>query len=280
MKKALSSSWKQTCESYQKGCDDADGLCIADYDPVEGIIMAHTATKDWIAGSTGTMALIESHNNNNNNNKARARGEELLILNCGDSRTMVLGKEKKSKRRVSLEDNNDNETTTKIPSFFNNNKRRRSRSVVHFCTRDHSPKDPLETKRLTEGKLKQGFEKYSLPECSFNKYWLQIGDYQYAVARSLEGTFAHERGIVYEPDMYSLTLSSSSSLFLELEKPIVLLASDGLFESMENEEVGLLAIQMREEYKMSASEIAKNLCQKAYEKGSSDNVSVVIIFLE
>ena len=238
---SLYDSWNTICDSYRYGCDGDGDSCVADYDEIEGIIEAGTGSKDLVAGTTATAVILSYKN-----------AEDLIVLNCGDSRTLLVGQPK-----VKTEKN----------KLFSN------QSLVHFSTRDHSPKDNLERIRLKDGK-KSGLD-YSLPECSLSKWWLQIGDYQYAVARSLEGRFATSKGIISEPDISTICLKG---LIAEREVPILVLASDGLFEVIDNESVARLALKCRLDG-LNAGEVSKVLCTESVRLGSSDNVSAVVIFL-
>lgn len=132
---------------------------------------------------------------------------------------------------------------------------------VRFATQDHSPYADME--RLNSDPA------YSTPKCSLSRWYLSVGDYQYAVARSLEGPFATSKGVVSDPDITSLPLTGES---------ILVNASDGLFEVMDNEEVGKNVVQFRAQGN-SAGDAAKKLCSLAVEKGTSDNVSVIVVYL-
>ena len=173
---------------------------------------------------------------------------ELTILNCGDSRTLVIG-----------------EPTT--PELGD--------SVVVFETRDHSPDDEIEIQRLEQGAA-EGLD-YSIPQCSMTSgSYMVVGDYQYALCRSLEGSFVTSKGIVSDPDVTTLNLANSLA---DREHCAIVLACDGLFEVMSNEEVGGEVVRMKQEgYK--AGDIAKNLCGQALKKGSYDNLSVVVVYLD
>ena len=173
---------------------------------------------------------------------------ELNVLNCGDSRTLLVGQP--------------------ISSDLGD-------SVVVFETRDHSPDDEIEIQRLTKGK-EEGRD-YSIPECSMTSgSYMRVGDFQYALCRSLEGSFVTEKGIVSDPDMTTLNLASSLA---DRQNCALVLACDGLFEVMSNEEVGREVIRMRGEG-YAAGDIAKNLCGQALKKFSYDNLSVVVVFLD
>ena len=239
---ALKSAWDITCDTYRDGCS-LYGECVADYDPREGILLASTGSKDLVAGTTAAVAVLSTSPDGT---------DELSILNCGDSRVLVVGK--------LIETSTDN-------NF-------RKASVVHFATRDHSPGDELEAERLRKGK-RAGLD-YSQPQCSVSTWRIKVGDYQYAISRSLEGEFATSKGIVSDADVTTLSLSD---MLAERKAGILIIASDGLFEVLDNEQVGREALKMRESG-MNAEDTAKNLCGMALEKSTSDNVSTVVIHLE
>jgi len=156
---------------------------------------------------------------------------DITLLNCGDSRSLLIG--------------ND--------------------ATIKFATQDHSPE--IEMERLQRG-LQQGLD-YSLPKCSLSRWWLPVGDMEYAVCRSLEGPFATSKGIVSDPDV--TTIRSVPG--------IVVMASDGLFEVMGNDEIGKEVARIRNA-SISAGDAAKRLCALALERGTSDNVSAVVVYLE
>lgn len=242
LRESLNTAWESTSDTYRSGCD-IQGECVADYDPVEGVILASTGSEDLIAGTTAVAAVMSVGTDG---------GDELIILNCGDSRALLVG--------AGVEDG-QNEIS--------------SSSVVYFSTRDHSPQDKREEERLKSGKGR-GLG-YSLPECSLGRWFLTIGDYQYAVSRSLEGTFATSKGIVSDADVSSINLPN---FVAERENACLLLASDGLFEVIDNEQVGRELISMRMAG-FTAADAAKNLCETAINKYcTSDNVSVIVIYFE
>jgi len=140
-----------------------------------------------------------------------------------------------------------------------------SNGSVRFTTRDHTPQS--EEQRLVEG-IEAGFN-YSLPKCRVARWSLSVGAYEYSVARSLEGPLATSKGIVSDPDVTKLSADSGE---------ILLSASDGLWEVMDSNEVALDLHKMRKQG-MSASDAAKALCSMALNKGTSDNVSAVVVFL-
>jgi serine/threonine protein phosphatase PrpC len=190
-----------------------------------------------LAGTTATLAAVSLN---------PSGASELTVLNCGDSRTLLVGEVK--------DDTNE--------------------SVVVFETRDHSPDDELEIQRLQRGK-DEGLD-YSVPECAMGQSYLRVGDFQYALCRSLEGAFVTSKGVVSDPDVTTLRLSQ---ILDERQHCALVLSCDGLFEVMSNEEVGNEVVRMRKEgYK--AGEVAKNLCGQALKKGSYDNVSTIVVYLD
>lgn len=140
-----------------------------------------------------------------------------------------------------------------------------SNGKVRYETMDHSPE--VEEKRIQEG-IAAGLD-YSYPKCKVSKWTLSVGAYEYSVARSLEGPFATSKGIVSDPDITETVVESGE---------ILLSASDGLWEVMGSGEVALDLHKMRVKG-VSASDAARDLCSMAVRKGSSDNVSVVVVYL-
>lgn len=217
--KVLEKSWDKISQDYQQACE-SDAPCIADYDAMEGTLDANTGANDLVAGTTASVMALDESNG------------RISILNCGDSRTLMIDKGGK----------------------------------LLFETKDHTPEQEME--RLKVGK-EQGLD-YSIPECSVSRWYLSVGDYQYAVGRSLEGPFATSKGIVSTPDVTVLQAEPSFSMVS---------ATDGLWEVMDSGEVAHVVATIRKRG-TSAGDAAKTLCSMAIEKGSSDNVSAVIVYLQ
>ena len=189
-----------------------------------------------MAGTTATVAAISMNPSGTN---------ELTILNCGDSKTLLIGEPAKA-----------------------------GGSVVVFETRDHSPDDKIEIERLSRGK-ELGLD-YSIPEFSTSGSYLRVGDFQYALCRSLEGTYVTSKGIVSDPDITKVNLASALA---GRQHNAIVQACDGLLEVMSSEEIGREVVLMRKAgYK--APEVAKNLCGQALKRGSYDNISVVVVHLD
>lgn len=216
----LQTAWEQTCNAYGLACASEED-CIADYDPREGILMANTGSADTAAGTTTCVVALDK------------KSGYLSVLNCGDSRGLVIDKE----------------------------------GELVFKTYDHKPDREIE--RFAEG-IKDGLD-YGAPGCRMSRWFVPVGDYEYAVSRSLEGPFATSKGIVSTPDISTLQATAGTT---------VAVASDGLWEVMDSTEVANIAHRLRFKQGMSAGDATKTLCSMALERGSTDNVSVVILYLD
>ena len=64
---ALENAWETTCNTYRNGCD-ANGECVADYDPTEGILFADIGSTDLVGKFKFTTflwyAFSPSHHQN------------------------------------------------------------------------------------------------------------------------------------------------------------------------------------------------------------------------
>lgn len=218
LEQALLDSWNMICQSYQQQCADEE-QCIADYDSREGVLTANTGSEDLIAGTTASVMALDETNG------------VLVVLNCGDSRSMVVTVDGK----------------------------------VQFATQDHTPQ--TEEERLMQG-IAAGLD-YSLPKCKFSKWYISTGMYEYAVGRSLEGPYVTSKGIVSDADI-SKTLVGPGEILMS--------ATDGLWEVMDSEEVASILHRMKQQG-LHARDAARSLCSMAVKKGTTDNVSVVVVYV-
>lgn len=157
---------------------------------------------------------------------------QMSFLNCGDSRGLVVDTEGK----------------------------------LVYITNDHTPE--YDQQRLIDGRSLG--KDYEAPLCRAGRWSISVGDFCYALARSLEGPFATSKGIVSDPDMDQFHAPPGTT---------VVVATDGLWEVMDSEQVARTVAKMRSQSE-SAAEVAKALCALAVQSGSSDNVSAVIVYLE
>jgi serine/threonine protein phosphatase PrpC len=100
---ALEQSWETVCKTYRSKCSD-EQECLAEYDPREGVLMANTASVDLVPGTTASIFALDE------------KSGKLIVLNCGDSRSLVITKAGK----------------------------------VLFATKDHKPQE--EEERLSKGR--------------------------------------------------------------------------------------------------------------------------------
>ena len=140
-----------------------------------------------------------------------------------------------------------------------------SEGMVQLVTQDHTPE--TEEERLIKG-IANGLD-YSLPECKFSRWTISAGRYEYAVGRSLEGPFVTSKGIVSDADISETSLVAGE---------ILVSATDGLWEVMDTEEVALDLFRMRKQG-LNARDAARSLCSTAFKKGTTDNVSVVVVYV-
>jgi protein phosphatase 2C len=140
-------------------------------------------------------------------------------------------------------------------------------STVTFQTADHSPGEELQ--RFILGR-EQGLN-YTSPICVMSRWVVRVGQYTYGVSRSLEGSYATSKGIISTPDVTKVPTERGMS---------VVVATDGLWEVIDSEEAGKIITHVRYNQGMSAGDAAKTLCSMALEKGSKDNVSVVVVYFE
>lgn len=137
--------------------------------------------------------------------------------------------------------------------------------LIQLATRDHTPQS--EAERLQQG-VASGLD-YSLPTCKISKWTILAGKYEYSVGRSLEGPFVRSKGIVSDADVTCTYVGVGE---------ILLCATDGLWEVMDSEEIAMDLAMMRKQG-MNARDCARAVCSMALDKGTTDNVSAVIVYL-
>lgn len=175
-------------------------------------------------------------------------GNKLFAANVGDSRTILISQEAGNKSQVRIKQ----------------------------LTTDHKPESPEEQKRIQAkgGRVAQAQDirgRFSGPE----RVWLKNANSPgLAMSRSLGDCIAHSVGCSCEPELTSTTLTP--------EDKIVLLASDGIWEFMSNQQVASIVLPF---FEKDAPEAAANalvsvaLQQWKRQSQSVDDITVVIIFL-
>ena len=137
-----------------------------------------------------------------------------------------------------------------------------SNNLAIPLTKDHKPNWPEERERIT----KLGGEIY------FDGYDYRIKDL--SVSRAF-GDLESVPFITYKPDIYHRKIKKNDKF--------IVMACDGLWDVLTNSDVVnyiLDNIEISNNYpKDKRKNIAKNLAEYAIEKGSTDNITIIIIFL-
>lgn len=129
-----------------------------------------------------------------------------------------------------------------------------SNGVSKSITKDHKPDDSVEKSRLE----KMGGEVYKDSESVY-----RIGDL------SLSRAFGDGDNAPYisqKPDIFYKKITSQTKY--------IVMGCDGLWDVIESEEIGQIIEQLN---KLKPDNLAVELAKLAIEKGSSDNVSVIVI---
>lgn len=146
------------------------------------------------------------------------------------------------------------------------------------ATKDHRPEDIGETKRISKA---GGFVKcYLVPPkykggppgkmCRVNGKLATsraFGDFHMGLKSKLPGEHSLKYAVSDVPEVYERSLTNAK---------FIVLACDGLWDVMVNEEVSQFLLTNREK---SPFELASALVTKAYDKGSTDNISVIVVDL-
>ena len=163
----LESAWHKVCDFYRSECGLDNGECrVADYDAAEGILDANTGSSQVVAGTTANLVALD---------KATGR---LALLNCGDSRSVVLNQ----------------------------------KGDIVFESVDHKPSRELE--RFKQHMKDNEDSLYSMPRCYSSRWFVVVGDYEYNLSRSLEGPFATARGIISEPTVHMIAAEPDMTIVI------------------------------------------------------------------
>jgi serine/threonine protein phosphatase PrpC len=146
--------------------------------------------------------------------------EKLIIANVGDSRA-VLGKLKPQKE--------DNEKLEYF--FFKENKKHRSKWISKDLSRDHKPTIQEEAERIIQkgGRIRPMKDEDGEYVGPLRVYMKNKDIPGLAMTRSFGDFFGVKAGIIAEPEV--------TEYYFKEEDKFLILASDGLFEFMESQEV-------------------------------------------
>lgn len=128
-------------------------------------------------------------------------------------------------------------------------------------THDHRPSDPKEKERLKKNGVSMYNDGYSIrirgkvADVNFSR---SIGDW-------------NVDGLIRKPAISDYNITNME---------FIIFACDGVWDFMDIKTAVAFVIDMREKYGYNKVNIAKLLAQEAFDKyGSSDNISVIILFL-
>lgn len=133
-------------------------------------------------------------------------------------------------------------------------------------TVDHKPNSPTERKRIKAagGEVRGGRCPRVDGRLAVSR---SIGDFEFKADR---GRKANEQKVSCDPDVYEVECLRAGS--------ILLLACDGVWDVMSTDEVaGLVREQLKEDGNIGS--VAAQLIQESLDRGSTDNLSVLIVHL-
>jgi len=141
--------------------------------------------------------------------------------------------------------------------------------IAESLTLDHKPDSPLELSRIKKLGGTVSFEENDVPRING----------VLAVSRSM-GDFDQKKFVEHKPDVLHYLCNNYK---------FIIVASDGLYDSMNNQQIIDFVLMMIYEHPSSITmscnnknkfNIAAKLASKAIELGSDDNVSIIIYFID
>lgn len=167
------------------------------------------------------------------------------------------------------------------------------RAIIGFeggcvaLTVDHKPNDPVERERvlknggfvgrnLKEAKLLSSSKCFKCFPCLWPVYKLKGYPYRVypgglAISRTVGDVKMRVDGLVFAKPQISHRVLGNTDEF-------VLLACDGLWDVLSNEEVARLVRQFKKEEKRPR-EICKSIAKAAYDRGGEDNITIILLLL-
>lgn len=137
---------------------------------------------------------------------------------------------------------------------------------IFALSRDHKPTDPLERRRI---ELSGGYVRRKRLDGHLAMS-RAFGDFE---DKSVKNVQPQNQPLIVTPDLRPLTVQLSKSK----EEQFIVVACDGLFDSLDSVEI---CEYIKERLCWhSARTIAKDLAEHAIEKGSKDNVTVILVIL-
>lgn len=225
------------------------------------------SSKPRDGGTTAIVALVSSH--------------KILVANVGDSRCILV------KKRNATNNHDEGQENKKM-----------SQIEVIPMSEDHKPDLPDERARIESAGLEihtdviapseddeigqyETISKVKKSDTEMLGVARAFGDYDY---KSNEDLSSSRQAVVCTPDIVSRDRADSDDLFL-------ILACDGVWDVMSNDEVGLFvtegvnsaAAALAKEYQPAEADVlatvGDGLLDECLKKGSTDNMSVLIVAL-
>ena len=169
-------------------------------------------------------------------------GDTLTVCNVGDS-------------RIICDTENDDKTRN-----------------VESVSKDHKPDDPPEKARITRAGGRVFAVEYDDGVDGPARVWLGHMDIPgLAMSRSLGDTIAHTAGVSSEPDIYTRKLTSKDK--------ILVLATDGLWEFITNEEVAKMTRECDDPEKACSVMAAEAHKRWMKEEGVVDDTTIIVAYL-
>lgn len=230
--------------------------------------LKNESSKPRDGGTTAIVALVSSH--------------KILVANVGDSRCILV-----KKRSGTSNDADEGQENDKM-----------SQIEVIPMSEDHKPDLPDERARIESAGLEihtdvippseddelgqyESISKVKKSNTEMLGVARAFGDYDY---KSNEDLSPSRQAVVCTPDIVIRDRADSDDLFL-------ILACDGVWDVMSNDEVGLFVIEgvnsaaaaLAKEYQPAEAEVlatvGDRLLDECLKKGSTDNMSVLIVAL-
>uniref|UniRef100_UPI00358F6555 protein phosphatase 1B-like isoform X3 n=1 Tax=Myxine glutinosa TaxID=7769 RepID=UPI00358F6555 len=132
---------------------------------------------------------------------------------------------------------------------------------IHFCTEDHKPCNPAEKERIQKAGGSVMIQRVN-GSLAVSR---ALGDFDY---KCVDGKGATEQLVSPEPEVYTVERSDSDEF--------VVLACDGVWDVMSNEELGQF-VHSRLQLTDDLAEVCNQVLDTCLYKGSRDNMSAILI---
>lgn len=214
--------------------------------------MLYNEKMDRKGGTTAVTAIVQS--------------DKIIVANVGDSRALLVSRVKPSSEIITEDEASPSTDARKF--------------TVKSLSNDHKPNLPGEEKRISNAGLEVVSEEFE--DQVFHKVQLADGT-KLAVSRAF-GDFDFKENPDLPPQSQALVCTPECLTHERTEDDILLLlACDGVFDVMSNDEVGAFVHDLFVNNTAEASEklpiIGDKLIEECLAKGSKDNISVLIVSL-